>query len=94
MEIYQIITIAIAVGSPVAVALLSVWYQSKRTQEVLKERSKVDADHEARLQTLEIGVAKQSAQIDGVVEKISVQLDSLHNAVTSLTQRLNNMGTK
>ena len=89
MELYQAITIALAIGSPIAVALFGMWYNSRRSKELLDEMKTDTHDLDVRVKAVEITQAKFTAELDGVVAKISVQLEGLQSAITSLTQRIN-----
>lgn len=89
MTLDQIITVGIAIGVPLAVSAVLVWYHTKRAQEILVQLAGVDRSHADSIRSLELAQTKMQAELDGVAARISVQLDALQQAITNLNQRMN-----
>lgn len=81
--------LAFAVLTPLVLAWLTVWYNSKRTNEILRIHAAKDADHDMRIRVIEGQLIKLTAEVEGLAGKIFTKLDTLQESVSTLTQRIN-----
>ena len=83
--------LAAGVLTPFGLSWLTVWYHTKRTNEILRDHQRKDKEHDAKLHTLELNQVRLTAEVEGLAGKIFTKLDALQDAMSTLTQRLNNV---